>query len=132
MNETVINKIAEQLGIAADKAAQLLGQIIPQYARMQAFDYFPKVLIFLIAALFFFLVGYFLHRSLKTRVISDDMDFYNKRDVTEEIHTLQVLSLICIVFGLLCLGMAISDACSAISWLYFPEAHVFQMVLNKF
>ena len=99
---------------------------------MQAFDYFPKVLIFLIVALFFFLVAYFLHRSLKTYVISDDMDFYDKRNITDEIHTLQVLSLICIAFGLLFLGMAIGGVCSAISWLYFPEAHVFQMVLDKF
>lgn len=132
MNETVINKIAEQLGIAADKAAQLLGQIIPQYAGMQAFGYFPKVLTYLVIALFLFLGAYFLHRSLKTYVISDDMDFFKKKDIENETVTLQILFLICIMFGLLFLGMAISDACSAISWLYFPGAHVFQMVLDKF
>lgn len=132
MDETVIEKIAEQLGIAADKATQFLGQIIPQYAGMRAFDSFSVGLCFLIAALFFYIAARFLYLNSKTWVVSDDMGYDEKEEAEKNYFCSLVGFFVCTVLGVLFLLVTISSICDTISWLCFPEAHVFQMVLNKF
>ncbi len=132
MDETVIEKISEQLGIAADKATQLLGQIIPQYAGMQAFNYFSSAFIPLISALLFFISAYLLYRNSKTYVVTDDMEYYEKKEIEKNSLYMLIGVFCCVAFGVLLLFMAVLNICDAVSWLCFPEAHIFQMVLNKF
>lgn len=132
MNETVIEKISEQLGIAADKATQLLGQIIPQYAGMQAFNYFSIGLAFLIPSLFLLFAAHFYYKKIKNYTIPANIDRYDRRDKEEEKGNLLDAFWFFSFFGIGFLLFSIYNICNAVNWLCFSEAHIFQMVLNKF
>lgn len=120
MNEKVIEEIANQLGIAVDQASQLLAQIIPQYAGLQALNYgtwTAATLIIVVIAAVVAKIGFKKHKEIKER------DCYD----CELWFWVIVVSLVVEAFAT---AAFLYFAQQVAGWLLLPDAKVMEMVLN--
>lgn len=124
MNEKVIEEIANQLGIAVDRASQFLVQIIPQYAELQMLNYgilAVAALIFVIIAVVVAKIGFKEYRECAG---SDDI-WHCINDTTWFWVTLTSLTI-----GAVATAAFLYFTQQVAGWLLFPDAKVVEMALK--
>ena len=124
MNETVIQEIANQLGIAADQAGMFIQTYLPQYALLCASKTFVTLGLMLICTIVLVIICKKLYSFLNKNNRYDSYAYDN----------CSVL-FICLVFFTTILGLIFIVSCfvalpDAVSWLIFPEGQLIDMALN--
>lgn len=118
MNEKVIEEIANQLGIAVDQASQFLGDMIPQYAGLQALNMAGGAFValgFLVGGLIAVKIGIPMYKNRKDRC---DDRYWSPLGFG---GAAAISAFTCLVIIL----------CNIAGWVMFPEAKVMEMVLDK-
>lgn len=126
MDSTVIQEIANQLGIAADDASALIQQYLPQYAGLQIFYNVMGVIISAVIIAITVVIGrkVFIHKRdriekmgcIERIVYGDDCTF-----------AIVVSAIIVAVFMI----AIVFDIRNIIGWTVFPEASLIDMVLSS-
>lgn len=122
MNETVIQEIANQLGIAVDQAGMFIQTYLPQYALLCAAKTFVTLGLMLICLIALIIVCKKLYSLLR----KDDYCEFNEEIIVLFICLTGLTVLLGLVFILGCF-IALPEA---ISWLIFPEGQLIDMALN--
>lgn len=126
MDSTVIQEIANQLGIAADDAGELIQQYLPQYANLQIFYNVMGVIISAVIIAITVVIGrkVFIHKR----------DSIGKMSCVERIvhgdgctSTIVISAIIVAIFMI----TIVFDIRNIIGWAVFPEASLIDMVLNS-
>ena len=126
MNETVIQEIANQLGIAAHQAGMFIQIYLPQYALLCASKTFISLGLILRCTVALIIVCKRLFSFL-----NNDDNYYKYN----EIHDGLVVLFCCLAFSTIVLGLTFIIGCfvalpDAVSWLIFPEGQLIDMALN--
>lgn len=112
--ETVIQEIANQLGMAVDQAGQFIAEQLPNYAAMKAMQIsVPLIVLAVIAGIG--LVGF---------IISFAITKYFDDDVTSSFFLLFAIAGLILILGL-CFFLS-----EIIGWMNYPEAMLIDMALK--
>ena len=122
MNETVIQEIANQLGIAVDQAGIFIQTYLPQYALLCATKTFVTIGLMLICLIALFIVC----KKLYSLLHKDDYCEFHEEIIVLFICLTGLTVLLGLVFILHCF-IVLPDA---VSWLIFPEGQLIDMALN--
>lgn len=120
MDATVVQEIADQLGIAVDQAGQFITEYLPMYAGMKA-TYGWVGIGFSIFLFILCLIGVIV--SLK--ISFDEDKYWQTRDIAQ---------FTAIIFGVLGIVAFIFICClvpEAIGWTFYPEGKLIDTVLNS-
>lgn len=112
MDATVIEEIAEQLGMAVGEASKFIEGILPQYAGLQALE---SAVALVVSVSLLALVVFGLVRAIK---LEDKYEF--------EYLIVGVLGLLCF-FLLVVVGI---ETCEVLGWALFPEAKLLDMAIT--
>lgn len=115
MNSTVIQEIANQLGMAVDDAGTFIHQCLPQYASLQIFYNVMWMIAFVVLIVITVIVArkIFIHQQ-------HDMD-------GEFCTTIIICSATLVAVFMIPLVCSIGNA---IGWIVFPEASLIDMVFD--
>lgn len=125
MDSTVIQEIANQLGIAVDKTGEFIAEQIPVYAQMKAFFATSWVIGFAVA----FLIAIAAIIICTNAIVKED-----KKSYMDKNDTVFIVSLACLIAGLFLLIVAIVglllEIPEAIGWSNYPEAMLLDMAMK--
>lgn len=126
MDSTVIQEIANQLGIAADDAGELIQQYLPQYANLQIFYNVMGVIIGAVIIAITVVIGrkVFIHKRDSIGKMSCVERITHGCDCTVTI----VASAIIVAIFMIAI---VFDIRNIIGWAVFPEASLIDMVLHS-
>lgn len=115
MDSTVIQEIANQLGIAVDDASAFIQQYLPQYANLHIFYNIMWMILCVVIACITVKVGRILF-------IRDRDDNYG--------DFCSVIIFICTSIVVICIIIFIIAVGNAVGWVAFPEARLIDTVFD--
>lgn len=126
MDATVIEEIANQLGMAVDTAAQFIADILPQYAGLQMLQntiWLSVATIAIIACIAVFAA----YRKLANKRAENDTSYTE----WERRNDIQVCAFACGVIGFFAIAGFFACLYGALGWHLFPEAMLLDMALER-
>lgn len=121
MDNTIIEEIAKQLGIAVDQAGQFITDYLPQYASLKAMQISVVMQV----------LGVITAISLVVGVAALSVALCSKKYDGDGLIVLGILTLIIfLVFGLVLATYAIFNVPQMIGWNDYPEAMLIDMALK--
>lgn len=131
MNETVIQEIANQLGMAVDQAGAFIQTYLPQYAMLKAVNIGVPVLVFGIVLVVIAVIVYRCFKSYRAdyaeRGHTGRCTFGDYVDNSELMFILLALYTGCLVVYIFSLATIIPEM---IGWVVFPEAQLISDCMN--
>ena len=121
MNETVIQEIADQLGMAVDQAGVFIQTYLPQYAMIKAINIFIPMLIFTIILIIVYVIMYRSYRSYANNQIERGRTTTFKKYLDDN-HYQAFLAVI--GYTVLCITCFVLFIPEVIGWVAFPEAQL--------
>lgn len=132
MDATVIEEIANQLGMAVDQAGTFVTNILPQYAGLQTMG---SVMIAIVGVIVIVacIVSFKIACSYTAKRVEDEKNdkSYYKYDESERRKTLMYVAIPCVIFGVAAIAMFFIGLYDALGWHFFPEAMLLDMALAK-
>lgn len=121
MNETVIQEIADQLGMAVDQAGVFIQTYLPQYAMIKAINILIPMLIFTIILIIVYVIMYRSYRSYANNQIERGRTTTFKKYLDDNHYEAFLLVMGCTVMYIICFVLFIPEA---IYWIMFPEVQL--------
>lgn len=115
MNSTVIQEIANQLGMAVDDAGMFIRQCLPQYAGLQIFY---NVMTAILGVMFIII----------TIVVARKIFVHQQHDMCGEFCTTTIVVSTLII--MLCICILVCNIGDAVGWAVFPEASLIDTVFD--
>lgn len=124
MNETVIQEIANQLGIATDKAADFIQTYLPQYATLNVIQNVIGLSVLAIVIIVFSIFLYCAYRHYAARYVKrygEKCYFFKYVDESLGAFIALIVLYTMIAFFGFCIAFVIPDT---IGWIMYPEAQL--------
>jgi Ca2+/Na+ antiporter len=132
MDATVIEEIANQLGMAVDTAGQFVADILPKYATMQVIESMG----FVVGALLFVIVAWGVlckvNKWSQQQIENTKDKPYSERFDKEVYQFVTTIATVTVgIIAIVLIPFCIASAVDAIAWAVCPEAKLLDLALVK-
>lgn len=131
MNDTVIQEIANQLGMAVDQAGAFIQTYLPQYAMLKAVNIGVPMIVF---GIILIVVAVLVYRSFKSHkaecIESGYVGHYTFAEYAFDsalVYVTMIVYAVCLVLYVASLAMFVPEM---IGWAIFPEAQLISDCMN--
>lgn len=132
MDATVIEEIANQLGMAVDTAAQFVADILPKYATLQIIEdlgfVFGSLLLIGIVCAILKGVDKWAQKQVEA---TKDLSYYEKFNQETYRFVMIVLMVVAGIATVVLFPLCISYIVDAITWGVCPEAKLLELAISK-